>query len=421
MLRRRQRKLLLTEAEALLTSMKPASSDSALPSNPAGDACPHCQHVGRAVSAVTIESLLKPDARARAAHPEGFRFCATRDCPVAYYRPADGLTLAATEVRVPIFQKGAAPDRLVCYCFRHSVREIEEQVRATGTSTVPAAIKAKCAEGLDDCERNNPQGSCCLGNVQRVLKAALAQNDSPDGGAPAPAGADQCCCDKSPATAPDVPGGTPSSRTGGWAVGAVIAAALSSACCWLPLVLVAFGVSAAGVSGFFDAYRPWLLAATAGLLGAGFYFAYFRRTACTPGQVCATPSSRRWSGPRVLLWLAAVITLTLAAFPNYVGRLLARGDTHSPVTLAGRTSMEFSIEGMTCAACAAGLETRLRKLPGVSAAAVDYPRRRAWVAASSATPALQSAIQREVEAAGYRALPAPPTGPPKSSHEIAVH
>ncbi len=33
-------------------------------------------------------------------------------------------------------------------------------------------IKTKCAQGLDDCAHNNPQGSCCLGNVQRVIREA---------------------------------------------------------------------------------------------------------------------------------------------------------------------------------------------------------------------------------------------------------
>ena len=42
-------------------------------------------------------------------------------------------------------------------------------------------------------------------------------------------------------------------KVGLWATGgAVISAILSSACCWLPFLLIAFGASAAGVSGFFE-------------------------------------------------------------------------------------------------------------------------------------------------------------------------
>ena len=69
-----------------------------------------------------------------------------------------------------------------------------------------------------------------------------------------------------------------SRRTGLVTVGgSVLAALIASACCWLPLLLVTFGVSAAGVSAQFESVRPYFLALTAVLLGAGFYFSYFRR------------------------------------------------------------------------------------------------------------------------------------------------
>jgi copper chaperone CopZ len=385
--------------------------DLSIPSNILAATCPRCQHEGRTVSALTLDSLLKPEALARAADHHGFRFCASPDCPVAYYRPADGLTFAAKELRVPIFQKSAAPDRLVCYCFRHTVQKIEEQVRATGTSSVLADIKSQCAQGLDDCARNNPQGSCCLGNVRRVIKEDQARFGPRDPSAPSAGGHGEACCGASPAAAPAVRREGPSARTGAWAAGAVMTAALSSACCWLPLVLLAFGASAAGVSGFFETYRPWLLAATAVLLGAGFSFAYFCRATCAPGSVCAVPHSRGQRFNLAMLWLAAAFTFALAGFPNCAGRLLTGGDHDSQVRSAGNTLLEFRIAGMTCAACAAGLEASLRKLPGVTASEVDYARHRAWVAAApSAAQDLKSVVQREVDAAGYRALPVPPAG-----------
>ena len=68
--------------------------------------------------------------------------------------------------------------------------------------------------------------------------------------------------------------------------GAVVAAVLSSVCCWLPLALIAFGVSAGGVSGFFEIYRPHLLGATGLLLAAGFYLVYFRKEQCAPDIAC---------------------------------------------------------------------------------------------------------------------------------------
>lgn len=150
--------------------------------------CPRCGQDGRSVSPATIESLVTPAARTQLRSVDGFRFCATTACDVAYFHPATGERVGCAEVRVPIFQKRTEPERLVCYCFQHTVTAINREVRVTGTSHIATDIKTKCAQGLDDCAHNNPQGSCCLGNVQRVIREATGDNQLPpsDGGG--------CCC-----------------------------------------------------------------------------------------------------------------------------------------------------------------------------------------------------------------------------------
>jgi hypothetical protein len=37
---------------------------------------------------------------------------------------------------------------------------------------------------------------------------------------------------------------------------AVVTSIVASACCWLPLLLIAFGFSAAGIGSIFEEYRP---------------------------------------------------------------------------------------------------------------------------------------------------------------------
>ncbi|HEV2329796.1 MAG TPA: hypothetical protein VGY56_13520 [Verrucomicrobiae bacterium] len=150
--------------------------------------CPRCHQLGRAVSAVTIEAMLIAEAKARLTQTDGFHFCATPECDVAYFHPASREVFLQRDVRVPVFQKSTNPNRLVCYCFGHTVAEIRAEFRAKGSSWIREDIKTKCAQGLDACERNNPQGSCCLGNVQRVIREAGAGNVPPD------PGSSGCCC-----------------------------------------------------------------------------------------------------------------------------------------------------------------------------------------------------------------------------------
>src|SRR6267154_5265266 len=103
-----------------------------------------------------------------------------------------------------------------------------------------------------------------------------------------------------------------------FAAGSVLAASIASFCCILPIVFALTGFSILGASAMFDAWRPYLLGLTFGLLGLGFYFAYRRRKAqCAPGSACAVPTTNR-SG-RLMLWLATAAVVLFAAFPYYSG------------------------------------------------------------------------------------------------------
>jgi len=106
---------------------------------------------------------------------------------VVYYKPGSDEIVRLNEVRVEVFQKSKNPDRLVCYCFGRTVRAVQSEVCATGSSSILEEIKSKCAQGFDACERTNPQGSCCLGNVQRLVNQAKGDSTRPAAG-------DCCCC-----------------------------------------------------------------------------------------------------------------------------------------------------------------------------------------------------------------------------------
>jgi hypothetical protein len=123
------------------------------------------------VDAATPAALLRTEAKARLS-TRPLRFCRTADCEVVYFDDQGG-TFEAADLTVPVFQKSTDPARPVCYCFEHTVASIEEEVAARGASDVPKRIGEKCKTGLDDCEHTNPQGSCCLGNVHQVVKAAM--------------------------------------------------------------------------------------------------------------------------------------------------------------------------------------------------------------------------------------------------------
>ena len=61
-------------------------------------------------------------------------------------------------------------DHLICYCFGFGEREIEEELRCTGRSTVADRIAAEIRAGRCDCGALNPSGRCCLGDVRGAVE-----------------------------------------------------------------------------------------------------------------------------------------------------------------------------------------------------------------------------------------------------------
>ena len=91
-------------------------------------------------------------------------------------------------------------------------------------------------------------------------------------------------------------------------------------------------------------------------------------------------------------------------------RLLVRGigeDEQHGDAKRGTSSVTLTVDGMRCAGCAWLVERLLAAVPGVSAAAVDFPLRRAEVG-FDATRARLHTLLETLAAAGYRAVPYTP-------------
>jgi copper chaperone CopZ len=219
-----------------------------------------------------------------------------------------------------------------------------------------------------------------------------------------------CCAnkdakDRSPAT-PAAGGHAPRAERLTLA-GSVAAAILSSACCWLPLLLLAFGASAAGVSGFFERWRPVFLIVAAALLGAGFYVVCFRKASCADGACEAAPRSRRVFS-QVMLWVAAALVGAFALFPKYAGTVAgmvhgSRGADESSAGVSSAALHRFAVEGMTCEACATTLQADLEKIEGIASARVDFSTKTAEVRSDAA--GVDALVRAAAERHGYRALP----------------
>ncbi len=189
--------------------------------------------------------------------------------------------------------------------------------------------------------------------------------------------------------------------------GSVFAAVVASACCWLPLLLVAFGFSAGSLGAIFETTRPYFLGVAAILLTTGFYFAYFRKEKCEPGSACDAPRPRLRRANKIVLWIATVGVVALAMFPAYVGVLLPSPvkATHSNVSQELYV-LRFDVRGMSCEGCSVTLRNALLKVDEVVDAAVDYEHAAATVTASDNSSGMVDALVAAIGRAGYEGHPA---------------
>ena len=181
--------------------------------------------------------------------------------------------------------------------------------------------------------------------------------------------------------------------------GSVVTAIIASACCWLPLLLVVFGVSAGGLSVVFEKARPFFLFASPVLLGFGFYLNYFRKPRCAAGE-CVTSNPRAQRLSRSVLWVATIAVVAFAFFPAYSGALFPGSDE---AVAAHAERVILDVDGMTCEGCAVSVRTTLKNVPGVIDAVVSYTDKRAVVILDEESPPKTSTLIGAIKWAGYQA------------------
>jgi copper chaperone CopZ len=176
-------------------------------------------------------------------------------------------------------------------------------------------------------------------------------------------------------------------------IGAVTAAIAASACCLVPALLAVVGASGAGFGAALAPYRMFFLIATAVALAAGFWFAYRpQKDACG----CAAPRSR--NAARVGLWITTLLTVALAAYPLLGSGYTTAGSEH----VAAKASLQLEVIGMDCAECTSTIANRIKKVPGVVSATVDFESGLA-VVRHDGRDGIESASIKAVEDAGFRA------------------
>lgn len=327
--------------------------------------------------------------------------CDSPDCDVVYFSEEGDTNFTKSQLKVSVGVKETTGERPLCYCFKHSVASIKEELRTKGRSDALDDIRAKMKDPGCHCETSNPSGSCCLGSVGRGIEIAQKELGLIDRSGPAPTYVAKSSDSKGERIAK---------------IGTIISAIMASSCCWLPLALLAVGVSGAGIASTLEAYRPFFVVVTFGFLGAAFYFTYRPRKSASAGahDCCASESTNgeeccTWatkgrfsmmSFNKAMLWVVTVLAVAFFFFPSYVGTLLGTSNANAVTSDMNRAVVE--VEGMTCEGCAATVAQAIRSVPGVKAVTVSYEKREAIVGTDPSQPVPKEAILAALQKAGYQ-------------------
>lgn len=128
--------------------------------------CPICGNTGRKITALTLDHHVPNPAREKLGNDAAF--CLNPDCDVVYCNPA-GFVIHKGETKLPVTIKDQRDDVFVCYCFEHRRGDLRRDLASMGKTDIPEQIRKGVKEGRCDCERRNPQGACCLGNVANAI------------------------------------------------------------------------------------------------------------------------------------------------------------------------------------------------------------------------------------------------------------
>jgi hypothetical protein len=131
--------------------------------------CPACNQKGKSVPVITLKSLLKPSALETIQPESTYSFCPTPVCEVVYFNGSQ--TFSTDTLKVSVFQKDSATDVPVCYCFDWTRKRLIQSVQQQESKRPIDHISEQVQDNRCGCEVNNPQGSCCLGNVVAFVKS----------------------------------------------------------------------------------------------------------------------------------------------------------------------------------------------------------------------------------------------------------
>lgn len=190
----------------------------------------------------------------------------------------------------------------------------------------------------------------------------------------------------------------PSERSRSWGLAAALGAAVAaSACCTIPLALVALGFSGAwiGTLTALEPFRPLFIGLAVGALA----YAGYREWKMSRRPDCDCETSLSILVRRTLLGVGALAVAVLIVSPSLIAAAGA-DDQPADAVPVKTEQVVLEVEGMTCASCNITVRRALTNIDGVQEARVTFEPPRAVVTYDAAKVSVE-ALMRATKNVGY--------------------
>ncbi len=135
--------------------------------------CPMNGQVTKPVGRKTVESLVKPEAK-EALTPQPYYFCDAPDCDTVYVSALGDHLITKDMLTVRVGFKETEDPIPLCYCYGFDRKAVRDDIRAKGDTDIKKVITEHVRAGECRCEETNPSGGCCLGDVVKAIRHAVA-------------------------------------------------------------------------------------------------------------------------------------------------------------------------------------------------------------------------------------------------------
>ncbi|GJL53018.1 MAG: (2Fe-2S)-binding protein [Nitrospirales bacterium] len=124
----------------------------------------------------TVESLIKSEIKPELL-PQPYFFCNAPDCDTVYVSEGGDHLITKDMLTVRVGIKEAEDPIPLCYCFGYTRADIRKDIHMKNNTDIEAIIRQRVKAKECWCEKANPSGACCLGEVAKAINHAKTLRD----------------------------------------------------------------------------------------------------------------------------------------------------------------------------------------------------------------------------------------------------